>query len=148
MMSRILYLLMLLCCSGLLASSLAGQTKTVKVKFEVDGKEVHQKFRILLYAGDEIIEPRIVQGGFTVPPEIRKYEKVGVRFLSEDDDLFFESVYLSKFETDWVVGIDRKSFASENVSSSSPGSETKLIYYINFISKDGDGTRMVVEVHE
>jgi hypothetical protein len=41
----------------------------VKVTFEVDGEEVHQKFKILLYAGDEIIEPRIDEEGFIVPPK-------------------------------------------------------------------------------
>jgi hypothetical protein len=120
----------------------------VKVNFEVDGKEVQQKFKIMIYAGDEIIEPALAGGGFVVPPEMKKYEKVGVRFLSEGDDLFFDSVYLSKFKTDWVVGVDRKPFALENLSSFPPRKKTKLIYYINFISKDGDGTRMVVEVHD
>jgi hypothetical protein len=120
----------------------------VKVTFEVDGKEVHQKFKIMLYAGDEIIEPRMVEGGFIVPPEIKKYEKVGVRFTSEGDDLFFDPVYLSKFETEWVVGVDRKPFALENISSSRTRKKTKLIFYINFISKEGDGTRMVVAIHE
>ncbi len=147
-MRRILHLLMLLCCSGLFTSSATGQTEMVKVNFEVDGKEVRQKFKIMIYAGDEIIEPCIVEDGFIIPPEIKKYEKVGVRFLSEGDDLFFDPVYLSKFKTDWVVGVDRKPFAPENISSSRPRKKTKLIYYINFISKDGDGTRMVVEVHD
>ena len=124
------------------------QSEMVKVNFEIDGKEVREKFTIMIYTGDKIIEPCIGEDGFVVPPEVKKYEKVGVRFLSAGHDLYFDSVYRSKFETDWVVGVDRKPFAPENLSSPRSRKKTKLIYYLNFISKTGDGTRMVIEVHD
>jgi len=126
----------------------AGTVDVVKVNFEVDGKEVGKKFKITLFAGNEVIEPSVVDGGFIVPPEIKKYETVGVRILSGGDNLRFDDVYLAKFETDWVVGIDREPFAPENLIPSRPPEQTKLIYYIDFISKTGVDTRLVVEVNE
>lgn len=147
-MSKTLCILMLLCWFSLAAGSTEGRAKTVRVTLEVDGREVHQKFKITLYAGDEIIEPRMFGNGFIVPPEIKKHEKVGVRVTSEDNDLFFDSIFVSKFDTDWVVGVDRKPFAVENMISSGSYRKTKLIFYINFISKEGDGTGVVVQVRD
>lgn len=147
-MPGILKLLMVLGCAALFAGSALGQSEMVKVKFEVDGKEVRQKFKLTIYAGDETIEPCIVEDGFIVPPEIKKYEKVGVRFVSGSHDLFFDSVYLPKFGSDWVVGVDKKPFAAENLPSTRPHKKIKLIYYIDFISRTADGTRMVVQVHD
>ena len=145
---RNLIILMLACCSVIFTNSVKAQTDCVKIKFEVDGKEVKQKFKIILYDNNKAIEPLVSENGFTVPLEIRNSEKVNVRFLSGEYDLFFESVYLPKFKTDWVVGIDRKPFDKDNLPQSQPEKELLLIYYINFVPKDGDGTRMLVEVYK
>jgi hypothetical protein len=146
-MRGILKILIVLCWAALFGGSAMGQSEMVKVKFEVDGQEIRQKFKITIYAGDETIEPCIEKDGFIVPPAIKKYEKVGVRFVSGSHDLFFDSVYLPKFGSDWVVGVDKKPFAEENLPER-PHKKIKLIYYINFISRTADGTRMVVQVHD
>src|SRR5438128_1712190 len=87
-----------------LVGSVSAQNHCVKVKFEVDGKEVDQKFRVLLYFDNKILEPTVVGNSFISPAELKDQEKVNVRFLSGGYDLSFESVYVTKFNTDWVVG--------------------------------------------
>lgn len=119
----------------------------VPVKFEVDGKEMHQRFKVLLYVNDQIIEPRLVDGGFIVPPELKSAKYAEVRFLSGPYDIFFGSVYPAKFSTDWTVGVDTKPFDPENVRDDTAKS-TQIIYYINFESKLGDGTKLTVEARK
>lgn len=145
---RKLTVLILVCCSIMLIKPVKAQTDCVKVKFEVDGKEVKQKFKVMLYVNNEVIEPLMSENGFTVPPEIRDSEKVSVRFLSGEYNLFFESVYLPKFKTNWIVGVDRKPFDKENLPQSQPDKELLGIYYITFIPKDGLETRIVVEEYK
>jgi hypothetical protein len=67
-----------------------------------------------------------------------------VRFTSGKYDLLFESVYLSKFEGEWVIGVDNKPYEADNAASAQAGKPIKQIYYINFHPIQGDGTRMVV----
>lgn len=145
---KLIALMLVCCCSVMLTGTVNAQTNCVKVKFEVDGKEVRQRFKVLLYVNNEVIEPLMSENGFTVPPEIKDSEKVNVRFLSREYNLFFESVYLPKFKTDWVVGIDRKPFAKENLPQSQPDKELLGIYYITFVPKDGLETRIVVEEYK
>jgi hypothetical protein len=121
------------------------------IKFEVDGKEVDQEFRVLLYVDNKVIEPRRVGSRFIVPPELKDNEKVHVRFLSGKYDLSFDPVYAPKFETDWVVGIDNAPFDSENVDSENPdpaGKRLLVIWYLDSVPKEGDGTRLVVKVYK
>jgi len=148
---RKLNILMVACCFLLLASSAKAQTSCVKVKFEIDGIEVDQKFKVLVHINNEVIEPSIVGKGFIVPPDLKNHETVGVQFLSGEYDLFFESVHKSAFETDWIVGVDKPPFDNENISSEKPdppGKELLIIYYITFIPKNGEETRLVVKVYK
>ncbi len=119
----------------------------VRLKFEIDGKEKQQRYKIFFYVNGQEIEPMLVDGGFLVPPEVKNAKWTEVRFKSGAYDLFFGSVYQSKFATDWLVGIDTKPFDSENVSDEA-AKRTKIIYYINFESRVGDDTRLVVAVTE
>lgn len=139
-------------CLLALVGSVSAQSQSVTIKFEVDGKEVDQKFRVLLYFDNKVIEPTVVEKSFIVPPELKDQEKVNVRLLSGEYDLSFESVYLTKFKTDWVVGIDNPPFDDENIASEQrnpPGKTLSVIWYIDFVPKDkGDGTRVVVKVYK
>lgn len=139
-------------CVLALVGSVSAQSQCVRIKFEVDGKEVDQKFRVLLYVDNKVMEPTVVGKSFVVPPELKGQEKVNVRFLSGEYDLFFESVYLTKFNTDWVVGVDTPPFDNENIASENPdppGKTLSVIWYIDFVPKDkGDGTRVVVKVYK
>jgi hypothetical protein len=149
---RKLNILMVVCCFLLLASAAQAQTGCVKVKFEIDGKEVDQKFKVVLHINNEVIKPSIIGKGFNVSADVLKnHETVGVQFLSAEYDLFFESVHRSAFETEWIVGVDKPPFDNENIDSEEPvppGKKLLIIYYINFIPKNAEGTRLVVKVYK
>jgi hypothetical protein len=136
-----------------LAGSVRAQSNCVKVKFEVDNKEItSQDFKVKIYADGQIIEPVIYEHNFIVPPEVKNYEKVDVRFLFGKYNLFFDSVHVSAFQTDWVIGIDSRPFDEENIASSNDDTIDKdllLIYYIDFIPKNqGAETRLVIKVYK
>ena len=127
------------------------QTPTVKIlKLEVDGREVHKSFKILLYANGREIVPVRDGNSFIIPPELQGCENVGVRFIWGKYNLAFDSVNISKFSTDWIVGVDKKPFDEENTASDVPdptGKELLMVYYISFVPRDGgDGTRLTVKV--
>jgi hypothetical protein len=146
-----LTVLIVVCCSAMLTGPAGAQINSMKVKFEVDGKEVKQKFKVMLYIDGEAIEPPVSEGGFIAPPEVRNSQKIGVRFLSGEYDLFFDPVRESAFGTDWIVGVDNKPFDEENSASEEPGppdKELSVIYYLTFVSKKGLDTRMVVKVYK
>ena len=144
--------LALVVCVLAFVGSVSAQNQCVRIKFEVDGKEVDQKFRVLLSVDSRVIEPTVVGKSFIVPPELKDQEKVNVRFLSGKYDLSFESVYVTKFKTDWVVGVDNPPFDNENIASENPdppGKTVSVIWYIDFVPKDkSDGTRVVVKVYK
>lgn len=138
------------CCTVMFVKSANAQTDNVHLRFEIDGRQVNEAFRVLLYAGDRIIEPTKCVNGFAVPSDIRDYETVNVRIFFGEHNLFFESVHVSKFRTDWTVGIDNEPFEEENVTSEHPdppGQRLVLIYYINFTSRSGLDTRTVIRVY-
>jgi hypothetical protein len=140
-------LLMLLCCVAILPSTAKAQAPSVKIlQFEIDGKEAKDNFKIFLYLDGKAIEPVRIGNSFLVPSEIKNYKTVGVRFLSGGYDLFFNSVHPSKFSTDWIVGVDKKPFDQEYVTPKE-ARKLKLIYYLQFVSQQGDDTRLVVKVH-
>src|SRR2546421_10839113 len=131
--------LALVVCVLALVVSVSAQSQCVSIKFEVDGKEVDQKFKVQLYVDSKVIEPTVVGKSFIVPPELKEYEKVNVRFLSGKYDLYFESVYVTKFMTDWVVGVENPPFDSEKIASENPdppGKTLSVIWYIDFVPKD------------
>jgi hypothetical protein len=120
------------------------QSRSVKFRFEVDGLPMKGRPKIILYGGDERVETPISGNGFVLPSPFEKYAKVNVRFILGSYKLFFESVYLSKFEGEWVIGVDSKRFDKDNTASAQPGRQIKEIHYITFYPLQGDGTRIVV----
>jgi len=123
----------------------------VKVKFEVDGKTVDQEFKVLLYANNQVIEPTITGKNFELPPKLESVQTMKVRFLSGEYDLFFDSVHTTAFDTKWVIGVDKPPFDDENIDSEEPapfGKKLLIIYYINFVPKNAEGTRLMVKVYE
>lgn len=117
----------------------------VPVTFRVNDKEQQQNYKILLYVDDREIEPMLVDGGFLVPPEVKTAKTTEVRFQSGTYDLFFGALHPAKFTTDWTVGVDTKPFDPDNLRDEAPG-KIQIIYYIDFESKLGDGTRLVIAV--
>jgi hypothetical protein len=140
----------LICAAAIPVNPATTQSDRVKVKFEVDGNEIKQKFKVMLYVDDQVIEPVMSRNRFMVPPEIKNNEWVNVRFLSGGYDLYFGAIHVSAFETAWIVGVDNKPFDKENTASEEPEPVDKKlsnIYYIHFVSKSGLDTRTVVKVY-
>ena len=132
-------------CAFLFSIAANAQTDSIKVKFEIDGKESHQPFRILLSANGASFEPPIIDNSFTFPPELRSHEKVGVRFICGKYDLNYGEVNLSKFSGEMIFGIDKKPFAEENLPTEPPPDKELVgIYYIRFEPDKGAATMLVV----
>jgi hypothetical protein len=152
MKNRTLSALLFAACCLLLTLPTYAQPRWVKIsRFEVDGKEVHKRFRPLLYVDGKLIEPVRVRNSFVVPPEVEGHEYIDVRFVSEKHNLLFPAVHVSKFESEWVVGVDHKPFEKENIASEQPDPRAKKlvdIYYLSFISNKGLDTRMVIKVYK
>ena len=144
--------LFLLGWSTLLMTSVTAQSRIVKIRrFEVDGKPVHKQFKVLLYIDGKVIKPVRIGNGFIVPSEVDHHGNIGVRFISERYNLFFQPVDNSKFDTDWIVGVDNKPFDEENTASQDADprqQELVGIYYLEFLSKKGLDTRMVVKEYK
>lgn len=151
-----LFPLMLLLALGSAAESVPAQTNSVKVSLEKDGKQLNRGFRIQIYPDRESyskdrwlskgIKPKVKEHTFTVPPEIRKQEKVAYVILTFSDySLTFVDLPLSAFESpEWVVGVDTKPFAKENIMQSIPKQEIEHAYYLQFINKEGKEVRILV----
>ena len=129
---------------GSFVITVSAQSKPVKFRFEVDGLPMKGRPKIVLYAADQKVEAAISGNSFVFPSALEKYEKVNVRFISGKYNLLFESVYLSKFEGEWVIGVDKEPFDKDNTASAQPGRQIREIHYITFSPLQGDGTRMVV----
>lgn len=150
MRAKKLTILLFTCCFAISSISVKAQTNCVKIKFEVEGKEVvGQKFKVLIYFDNRTIEPELTENGFIVPPEIKQHKEVAVRFISGKYDLYFGSVNDFDFESAWIIGIDTPPFDPQYVlSPPKPGKELLGIYYLKFIPKDAEGTIIAVQVYK
>ena len=144
----LLNIVLLAFCFVLFAGESAAQTNRVKFSFEVDAKPVKEKFKVLLYLDGKAIEPKMCGDSFIVPPEVEGQEDVGVRFLSDKHDLYFDPVFIKDFKTDWTVGVDNKPFEKDNINAERSYDNIALIRYIKFNPKDGDGFMITVEVNK
>jgi len=148
MKTIVLILLTITCCLSV-AQSVISQERAVKiVRFELDGKPIDQPFKISLTVRGKTVAAKVTKDSFSVPSDLPESETVDVRFESGKYNLFFESVPIAKFNTDWIFGVDTNPFEPANVESvepDPPGKELSGIYYLNFHSKDGPDTRMVVK---
>lgn len=130
------------------AHSAPPQRNAVRIlKFEVDGRRIEKRFKIVLYVGKQVIEPTMKGDSFVLPSSVRDQESVGVRFLCGKYNLFFDHVALSSFDVDWIIGVDHKPFKQEYVEPET-ADKLRLLYYISFVPKDADGTRLVVKVYK
>jgi len=122
------------------------QSAPIKVKFEIDGEEVHRPFRIFLTAdGGAVFEPPVSRSSFIFPPELSNSEGADLRFESGDFVLDYGRVHRSKFHGEMIFGVDQKPFDEEHIlSQHPPDKEIKLIYYIRF----SGGTGLTVTIYE
>ena len=130
-------------CSTLLLGVAGAQTYPVKAKFEVDGKESRQRFRVLIYAEGGLIEPDVSENGeFYVP--VSDIEWADVRLVSAEHDLLYKHVYLKKLQGNLVFGV-RENISGE-ATTCEAGSRLMALYYLVFHPDDAEGTRMDVQV--
>ncbi len=115
------------------------------LKFEVDGKKVDGRFKLLLYIGKDVITAKVQGKRILLPSRVKEQANVGVRFICRKYDLFFDQVAVSSFKVDWIIGVDHRPFKHEYVEPEAVD-QLRLLYYISFVPKDGDGTRLVVKV--
>lgn len=144
-MKKLNLLIAILACFAI--SSVQAQDRKVKMlRFEVDKKEIKSDFRIILYLNKKKIEPIRDGNSFSVPQEINN-SVVSVRFISAGYDLLFYPIYPSKFDTDWIIGVDKKPFDPDDASPQE-ARNLKMIYYLQFVSHDGDDTILTVNVRK
>lgn len=112
------------------------------VRFEVDGKEVKKNYKVFFRSNDKWIESKKTSTDFIIPTELRNNEHLTVLITLGKYKLEFPQIHISKFEEDWVVGIDNKPFSEENAYLVKIKT-VKRIYYINFVGSALE-TRLVV----
>lgn len=132
MRANLLFSIVLACCALAFGETANAQTDQIKVRFRVDGKEVHHPFRIEISLNGFVLKPKVENGSFPYPAELLNDEKVDLRFISGKYDLDFENVPLKKFH-DIVISVDNRPFAEENLSSDPPpDKELVFIYSISY----------------
>jgi hypothetical protein len=132
-MMKTVYISIIFCLAWLLIAPniSCAQDEVIKVRFEIDGKEIHQPFKILLSVqSSAVFEPPITDDGFTLPPELRGQEKINIRLLYKKYGLDYGDIHISKFSGEMVFGIDNKPFDEERVRDHDPKKEIMLIYYL------------------
>ena len=131
----------LACYAAVFSGVADAQTYPAKAKFEVDGKESKQKFRVLLYVDGAPVEPTVSDDGeFNVPA--LDVEWVDVRLISGRHDLLYQGVYLKKLYGTLVFGVKKK--LSDEEASCKPGKKLVRAYYLKFRPDDAEGTELLV----
>ncbi len=114
---------------GILQFSGFSQTcKTVNVRFDITGKSENfsKGISLILYINNEETIPLMFVNGFIVP-NFKEVKVVDVCFIYNKKQYLFKKLPVSKFDTDWVFGIDKSG------------------YFIRFNPKDGsDGTQVII----
>jgi hypothetical protein len=119
------------------------QNVTVKAKFQIDGKETKDKFRIILYADGVATETTISDDG-TFPVPALNVPKVNVRFLSGQYDLLYEDVYVVKLRGTLTFGVTKTLPGHQALCKR--GRRLVSSHSLEFDPGDGDGTAMTVTV--
>lgn len=115
------------------ANAQNAQSESTKiVRFEVDGKEVKKNYKVFFRSNDKWIELRKTSTGFVIPNELRNNEHLTVLIILGKYKLEFPQIRISKFEENWVVGIDNKPF-SEEIGYLVKTNTVKRVYYIHFV---------------
>ena len=109
---------------------------TKVVGIEIDGKEVRKNYKVFFLSNGKWIEAEISSTGFVVPNELKNQEQVAVLITVGKYRVVFPEIRISKFEEDWIVGIDNKPFSEEFVTPEEV-KKTKRAYYIKFLGTGG-----------
>lgn len=113
------------------------QSESTKiVRLEVDGKEVKKNYKVFFLSNDLWIEAEKTSTGFIIPTEVRNNKELTVLITFGKYKLEFPGIRISKFNEDWVVGVDNEPFSEIYVDPEKEEIETsklRRIYYIKFV---------------
>jgi hypothetical protein len=124
------------------------QQKSIQLKFQIDGKTITKTARVDFLVANKTIRAKVRKNAFLVPSEVAEVREFGVRLTFGKRKLIFSPVYKSDLTVrQWIVGIDNKPFDQEYVEPSL-AQKLKYLYYITFVSEQGENTRLVIRVYK
>jgi hypothetical protein len=130
-----------------LSTQTTAQSKTVHLTFKYEEKIRKEKFDVTFYEDGVAFTTKRTKGGFLVPNEILKFEKLSVGLVSKKYKLFFAPIFMRDLDSDWTIGIDNKPFHLDNINVESSYDNVTTLQYLSFRPKgDGFGTRLVVKI--
>ena len=129
---------------------MAAQTPFVKLAFEVDGQQqLDPEIRLAIEINGKTFEPKIVKGGFIVPPEVQNGKEISLRFISGKYELSFPRMTKQHFDSEWVIGVKNPPFHEDpDGPLVNNGKDLRLIYYIEFRPHSAEGTKWVTRVYD
>jgi hypothetical protein len=136
----ILFLLITTCA---LCRAQSRPMSTDVVRLEVGGKEVKKSYKVYFLSKGKWIESERTATGFLVPDKLRAEEYLTVLITFGKYKLVFSKIHISKFNEDWIIGVDKKPFSQEFVTSEEART-VKRVYYIQFLGS-GLVTQVVVK---
>ncbi|MCO6511550.1 MAG: hypothetical protein J5I65_12230 [Aridibacter famidurans] len=142
-MKPLLAYVLLMLCFCCIANAQDDITKVVRL--EIDGQEVKESYKVSFLIDEKWREVQTTSTGFKVPKELKDQEYLSVLFEFGGHRLAFSRLHSSKFRTDWIVGVDLKPF-SEDLVDPEEMEVTDQVYYIEFNSRLGLGTKLVVKI--
>lgn len=134
----------------MLPVSTKAQTECVKIKFEIDGKEiVGEKFKVVIDADGRTIEPKLLKNGFVVPPEVSNWKKIELRFVFGEYDILLNPLTKYHFDGEWLIRVNNPPFQEQtDLPLWKDGKELRLIYHISFYPKNAEGTGRIIPVYK
>ncbi len=139
----VIVLLLILC---FFCEARAQMPPTRIVRIEIDGKEIKTSYDVFFLVNKEWVKVKQTPCGFQIPDELKNNEFFDFSIAFEKYQLDFSQIHISKFNTDWIVGIDKKPFSDENVDPQNVSS-TKMAWYINFLGAERV-TRVVIRLNK
>lgn len=139
-MNKILLLVFL----AMTFSIVQGQSLSTRLeKIEINGKEAKKSYKVFFLSNDKWIESEKTSTGFIIPSELKCEEYLTILITFGKYKLEFSKIPISKFNEDWIVGVDKKPFSEEYVKPEEMES-IKRVYYIQFLGKS-EVTQLVVK---
>ena len=137
-----LALLFLMLCSPHGANAQISTITKIE-RIEIDGKETKTPYRVFVRFGKRWIEAKKTSEGFRPPVELQRQEHVSILITFRKHRLEFSDIHISKFNTTWVVGVDKKPFSEEFATTE----EAKTIKRLSYIRFTGTGleTQLVIK---
>jgi hypothetical protein len=125
---------------GLIFLSTYAQAQNAETKvggIYINGEEYTNDYHVFILSGNESIEAVRTSSGFMVPNKFAKKQKFSVRFVFDKYDLIFGGIDFSELSLKWVIGVVNKPPFPEAYVSKKKSNNIKRLYYIKFISDDG-----------